>query len=81
MVFKIILEEENTSISYTEEENISQTTQRISVFYTDFLTKARTKILEPKRVENLEFVSEEVRLDSNTLRQSFVFDLHCFLRF
>ena len=80
MVFKIILEEENTSISYTEEEDISQTTQRISVFYTDFLTKART-ILEPKRVENLEFVSEEVRLDSNTLRQSFVFDLHCFLRF
>lgn len=41
MVFKIILEEENTSISYTEEEDISQTTQRISVFYTDFLIKAR----------------------------------------
>lgn len=41
MVFKIILEEENTSISYTEEEDISQTTQRISVFYIDFLIKAR----------------------------------------
>lgn len=75
MVFKIILEEENTSISYTKEENIvSNDATNFNIY--QFLDRGRcAKIVEPKRIENSykKFASIRIRFTTRLFSICIVF--------